>query len=66
MIEAIILMAHKLDIKTIAEGVETQLQQDLLMELGCDFVQGYFYSSPVPIEEFEKLIIPQWDKHHLN
>jgi diguanylate cyclase (GGDEF)-like protein/PAS domain S-box-containing protein len=66
LIEAIILMAHKLDIKTIAEGVETQLQQDLLMELGCDFVQGYFYSSPVPIEEFEKLIVPQWDKHHLN
>jgi EAL domain-containing protein (putative c-di-GMP-specific phosphodiesterase class I) len=66
LIEAIILMAHKLDIRTIAEGVETQLQQDLLIELGCDFVQGYFYSSPVPIEEFEKLIVPQWDKHHLN
>lgn len=59
LVEAIILMAHKLDIKTIAEGVETQEQQDLLIELGCDYVQGYFYSSPVPVEEFEKLINQQ-------
>lgn len=62
LIEAIIVMAHKLDIKTIAEGVETQVQQDLLIELGCDYVQGHFYSPAIPAEEFEKLIIQQWDK----
>jgi EAL domain-containing protein (putative c-di-GMP-specific phosphodiesterase class I) len=59
LVEAIIVMAHKLDIKTIAEGVETQEQQDLLIELGCDYVQGYFYSHPIPAEEFEKLINQQ-------
>jgi len=57
LVEAIIVMAHKLDIKTIAEGVETKEQQDLLIGFGCDYVQGFFYSPPVPVEEFEKLII---------
>lgn len=56
LVEAIIMMAHKLDIKTIAEGVETEEQQNLLIGFGCDYVQGFLYSPPVPIEEFEKLI----------
>ncbi len=57
LVEAIIMMAHKLDIKIIAEGVETEEQQNLLIGFGCDYVQGFFYSPPVPIEEFEKLIV---------
>lgn len=57
LVEAIIVMAHKLDIKTIAEGVETEEQQNLLMGFGCDYLQGFFYSPPIAIEEFEKLII---------
>ncbi|MCE7915128.1 MAG: EAL domain-containing protein [Nitrosomonas sp. PRO4] len=57
LVEAIIMMAHKLDIKTIAEGVETEEQQNLLIGFGCDYVQGFLYSPPVPIEEFEKLIM---------
>ncbi|WP_172592308.1 sensor domain-containing protein [Nitrosomonas supralitoralis] len=56
LVEAIILMAQKLNIKTIAEGVETREQQDLLIELGCDYAQGHFYSLPLPENEFEKLI----------
>ncbi len=55
--EAIIIMAHKLDIKTIAEGVETEAQRDLLKSFGCDYIQGYLYSKPVPSHEFEKLIV---------
>ncbi len=54
-----IVMAHKLDIKTIAEGVETNEQQDLLTEFGCDYVQGFLYSPPVPATEFENLILQQ-------
>lgn len=54
--EAIILMAHKLEMKVIAEGVETKEQYELLAGAGCDFVQGYYFSKPVPVEEFEKLI----------
>ena len=53
---AIIVMAHKLGIKVIAEGIETQLQKDLLMSIDCDFGQGYLFSRPVPASEFEKLM----------
>jgi EAL domain-containing protein (putative c-di-GMP-specific phosphodiesterase class I) len=53
--EAIIVMAHKLGIKVIAEGVETPEQYDLLREAGCDYGQGYLFSKPVPAHEFEVL-----------
>ena len=54
--EAIIVMAHKLGIKVIAEGVETEAQRDLLTGFGCDYLQGYLYSPPVPREVFMKLL----------
>ena len=54
--EAIIVMAHKLGLKVIAEGVETAAQHDMLFAAGCDFAQGYLYSKPVPPEEFEKFM----------
>jgi len=54
--EAIIVMAHKLGIKVIAEGIETQEQCDLLMAAGCDYGQGYLFSKPVAADEFEKLL----------
>ena len=54
--EAIIVMAHKLGIKTIAEGVETAAQRDLLREFDCDYVQGYLYSPAVPAERFEEML----------
>ena len=55
--EAIIVMAHTLGLKVIAEGVETKEQKDILLQMDCDFYQGYFYSKPVPAESFEKLLI---------
>lgn len=54
--EAIIVMAHKLGIRTVAEGVETELQRDLLKKFGCDYAQGYLYSRPIPAGEFEQLL----------
>ena len=54
--EAIILMAHKLGLKVIAEGVETKAQLDLLTAAGCDFVQGYYFSKPLPADDFVALI----------
>jgi diguanylate cyclase (GGDEF)-like protein/PAS domain S-box-containing protein len=53
--EAIIVMAHKLGIKVIAEGVETKTQNQLLKDFGCDYGQGYLYSKPVPASDFEAL-----------
>jgi diguanylate cyclase (GGDEF)-like protein/PAS domain S-box-containing protein len=53
--EAIIVMAHKLGLKVIAEGIETQQQSDLLTAAGCDFAQGYLFSKPVPADEFETM-----------
>ncbi len=54
--EAIIVMAHKLGLKVIAEGVETAAQRTLLREAGCDYMQGYLYSKPVSPEAFEALL----------
>ncbi|WP_054758751.1 EAL domain-containing protein [Methylomonas koyamae] len=50
--EAIVVMAHKLGLKTIAEGVETGAQSDLLAAVGCDFVQGFLYAKPMTQAEF--------------
>ncbi len=52
--EAIVVMAHKLKIKVVAEGIETQQQLDLLKSIGCDFGQGYLFSKPIAAHEFEK------------
>jgi diguanylate cyclase (GGDEF)-like protein len=52
---AIIVMAHKLGLKVVAEGVETPEQRDLLLAAGCDFGQGYLFSKPVRPEAFEAL-----------
>ncbi|OIR00987.1 cyclic di-GMP phosphodiesterase Gmr [mine drainage metagenome] len=55
--EAIIVMAHKLGMKVIAEGIETTDQRYLLTLAGCDYGQGYLFSKPVPASEFEKLLV---------
>lgn len=54
--KAIIELAHSLKLKVIAEGVETQEQLKLLKQLGCDEIQGYYISGPVPSEKIESLI----------
>ncbi|KZN29506.1 hypothetical protein N480_07220 [Pseudoalteromonas luteoviolacea S2607] len=50
--ETMILMAHQLGLKVIAEGIETATQHELLKQAGCDFGQGYFYSKPLPMDNF--------------
>ncbi len=60
--EAIIVMAHKLGLKVVAEGVETKVQRALLVDAGCDYAQGYIFAHPMPAAEFEAMAmaaIPQ-------
>lgn len=54
--EAIIVMAHKLGLQVIAEGVEHHLQDQMLDKAGCDFVQGYLYSRPILAEQLDAIL----------
>jgi diguanylate cyclase (GGDEF)-like protein len=56
LVQAIIAMAHGLDLKTIAEGVETAEQSEILAKLNCDMVQGYFYCKAVPPHVIRKIL----------
>ncbi len=55
--EAIIVMAHRLKLQVVAEGIETQEQYDFLKSAGCDFGQGFFFSKSLSIDSFEKKLI---------
>lgn len=57
IISFVIRMAHGMKMAVIAEGVETKQQADFLKNLGCDFMQGYYFSKPIPQEEFEKVCL---------
>ena len=55
VVESVVDLADKLDMGTVAEGVETLVQVRFLKGIGCDAVQGYVFSKPVPFSEFERL-----------
>ena len=55
ILTAILKMAESLKMQTIAEGVETKEQVEFLKSIGCKYVQGFYYSKPLPVDEFEKL-----------
>ncbi|MDO8439420.1 MAG: EAL domain-containing protein, partial [Telluria sp.] len=57
--EAIIVMAHKLGLRVIAEGVETSEQRDLLLAAGCDYGQGYLFARPMTGDEFDAMLRSQ-------
>jgi diguanylate cyclase (GGDEF)-like protein/PAS domain S-box-containing protein len=59
IVEAIIAMGHKLGIKLVAEGIETEEQRALLEAVGCDYGQGYLFSRPLPERELVALLMRQ-------
>jgi EAL domain-containing protein (putative c-di-GMP-specific phosphodiesterase class I) len=56
LVRLILDIAKYLRLMVVAEGVETEGQLNLLKDAGCDLVQGFYFSRPIPPEEFEKLI----------
>jgi diguanylate cyclase (GGDEF)-like protein len=53
VVKAVVQMAHSLEMRVVAEGVETELQRDVLLELGCDELQGYLFAKPMPARSLE-------------
>ncbi|MBV8124636.1 MAG: EAL domain-containing protein, partial [Paucibacter sp.] len=56
IVRAIISLAHSLNLSVLAEGVETEAQLNFLRAAGCDDIQGYYFSRPVPADDFEVLL----------
>ncbi len=56
IVHAIIELGHNLGMKVVVEGVETKAMSELLISYGCDYIQGYYYSKPLPVFEFQKLL----------
>ena len=53
IVQSTVLLAHSLDLKVVAEGVEDQAVVDMLASYQCDTIQGYFFSRPLPVQDFE-------------
>ncbi|MFR5880812.1 MAG: EAL domain-containing protein [Cloacibacillus evryensis] len=56
ILNAMVRMAHWLNVPVIAEGVETPRQADFLKTIGCSLAQGYLYAKPMPVAEFEECL----------
>jgi EAL domain-containing protein (putative c-di-GMP-specific phosphodiesterase class I) len=62
MVELMMDIANFLNIPVVAEGVETERQCQLLKQAGCQIIQGYYFSKPLPEKEFDKLIEKELEK----
>lgn len=57
ILSSIVRMANWLKLPVIAEGIETGIQADYLKSIGCFYMQGYYFAKPMPVEEYEELLI---------
>ena len=57
LVSAIISMAKAMNMQVVAEGVETKQEVDILLELGCDYIQGFYYSKPMPAQSMLQYIL---------
>ncbi|PUU89327.1 MAG: diguanylate cyclase/phosphodiesterase, partial [Halanaerobium sp.] len=65
LIEKIIELSHELDFQVVAEGVEEKIELEILKDLNCDYVQGYYYYRPMPLAELESIICCDCNIQHL-
>lgn len=56
VVRAVVGMAHGMDLKLVAEGIETQEELDGMCQEGIDYIQGFYYSKPLPVAEFLEFI----------
>lgn len=57
VVKSFLLACRELDIRSVAEGVETKEQLETLRTLGCEYAQGYYFNKPIPVTEFERLYL---------
>jgi EAL domain-containing protein (putative c-di-GMP-specific phosphodiesterase class I) len=56
LVESIVTLVKKFDIRTVAEGIESMEQVEYLKRIGCDYVQGYVFYRPMPQQDYETLL----------
>ena len=56
VLRLVVEMAHRMNLSVVAEGVETQQQLSRLQEIGCDYVQGYLFSKPIPAADYDTML----------
>ena len=56
LLRGITALVHSLEMEVLCEGAETQAQTDLLREIGCDYIQGYYFYRPLPLSEAERIL----------
>lgn len=59
IVKSVVSMAKWLDLKVVAEGVENRQQVEFLLDIGCNYAQGYYYYKPMSLEAFEKLLMDE-------
>jgi len=64
IVKTIIDMARNLDLEVIAEGVETETQMKFLLDNNCHLFQGYYFSKPIPVDEFILLLSKERNQLH--
>lgn len=64
ILESVVNMARQMRIPIVVEGVETQVQENLLRKMGCSYTQGYLYYKPMSIEAFEKILVDDDELDH--